>query len=105
MRKEQLCWDCKNACANSCCWMRDYTPVPGWKAQVVARKKSDQGAYLGQSFFIKSCPNFVKDKQDKTSVNGNLTKTESSMQKILRSLERLAARREKILLKGSKQNG
>lgn len=102
MAKEQLCWDCKNACANQCCWMRNCTPVPGWDAKVVARKKSDQGQYLGKSYFIVKCPNFVQEEKDKTTVNSNLSKTESSIQKILRSLERLAERREKILLKGTK---
>ena len=77
MRKEQLCWDCKNACANSCCWMRDYTPVPGWKAQVVARKKSDQGQYLGKSYFIVKCPNFVKDTKHKEEKKNGLTISEA----------------------------
>jgi len=102
MRKEQLCWDCKNACANACCWMRDCTPVPGWDAKEVARHKSDQGLYLGPTYAIKSCPNFVQDEKDKTSVSSNLSKVESSMQRILRSIEKLAERREKILLKGTK---
>ena len=77
MAKEQLCWDCKNACANQCCWMRNCTPVPGWDAKVVARKKSDQGQYLGKSYFIVKCPNFVKDKKCKEEKKDGITISEA----------------------------
>ena len=30
MRKESLCWDCKNATGN-CPWSRDFSPVNGWE--------------------------------------------------------------------------
>lgn len=73
MSREQLCWNCKNACANRCCWMRDFTPVPGWVAKQVAQKNSDHGPYWGPTYAIESCPNFVKETECKKKSENSFT--------------------------------
>lgn len=48
--KCNICWDCGNACANKCDYIRLGRPVAGWTA------RKGRGNYL-----IEKCPNFVTD--------------------------------------------
>ena len=52
--KQTLCWDCKN-CTNPevCPWVRDYTPVPGWKAKPNILRDYD-------SYLVIECPLFKR---------------------------------------------
>lgn len=47
-RREQLCWDCKNA-VGRCPWSRNFTPVDGWDAEAD-----------GDGYKIYDCPLFVE---------------------------------------------
>ena len=54
-----LCWNCRNATNPDVCpWVRDFTPVKGWKAEsnMVGRKP-----YIYESFLVKECPLFKRD--------------------------------------------
>lgn len=59
--KATLCTYCDNAYAGRCSWFTNYTPVPGWTAD---EKKHEPNA-SGPSYFVRKCPNFVKDKPRK----------------------------------------
>lgn len=48
--KCNICWDCGNACANKCDYIRLGTAIKGWTA-----RKHDDG------YLIDKCPNFVTD--------------------------------------------
>lgn len=48
--KYNICWDCGNACANKCDYIRLGTEIKGWTAQ----KRDDY-------YLIDQCPNFVSD--------------------------------------------
>lgn len=53
------CWDCKNSTKpNVCPWARDFTPVPGWKAE----KTSVRGiSNLMDTYNVIECPLFKRD--------------------------------------------
>lgn len=51
-KKDQLCWECKNACGG-CEWSANLEPVPGWTAEKVPRReyigtkrKQTQGLFI-----------------------------------------------------------
>ena len=48
--KYNICWDCGNACANKCDYIRLGTEIKGWTA------RKGNGNYI-----IEKCPNFVSD--------------------------------------------
>lgn len=48
--KYNICWDCGNACANKCDYIRLGVEINGW----TARKHDDY-------YLINQCPNFVSD--------------------------------------------
>ena len=48
--KFNICWECGNACANKCEYIRSGQAIKGWTAQ------KGKGNYL-----ISQCPNFVTD--------------------------------------------
>ena len=50
-----LCWDCENCTKpNVCSWVRDFTPVDGWRA----KKTRLGGAYPMDSYLVIECPLF-----------------------------------------------
>ena len=58
-RKDQLCWDCKNA-TGGCEWLE---PVPGWTAKKVPRLEyanTTANKRLGFTYKIAACPKFEK---------------------------------------------
>lgn len=48
--KYNICWECGNACANKCEYVRSGRAIKGWTA------RKGKGNYL-----ISKCPNFVTD--------------------------------------------
>lgn len=61
-RKDQLCWDCKNA-TGGCEWSSCLEPVPGWTAEKVPRweyANTTENKHLGFSYKIAACPKFEK---------------------------------------------
>lgn len=55
----QLCWKCKRSTnVNMCPWVRNGTPVPGWKATPTYIKSNDG---FEESYAIRECPLFVKE--------------------------------------------
>ena len=64
-KKEQLCWECKNACGG-CDWSRKLLPVKGGEAEetTVGMTVYEEGRKIYKqvkSFKIKSCPKFIKE--------------------------------------------
>ena len=57
-KDKTICWECANACSADCEWANELKPVPGWDAEPTV---STAGA---ESFLVRSCPKFVKDKPD-----------------------------------------
>ena len=52
--KQTLCWDCKNCTSPDVCpWVRDFTPVPGWKAKLNSFREYD-------SYLVIECPLFKR---------------------------------------------
>ena len=66
MRKEQLCWTCKNAYAHKCTWVSKHCVPNG--AQVVKSK------LYCDSFQIVGCPNYETDKFSSCSNVSKLSK-------------------------------
>ena len=58
---EQLCWNCKKA-TGGCSWVDDFVPVIGWDATPTVVDE------IEESFEIKSCPEFVEDDIQITTV-------------------------------------
>lgn len=55
----QPCWKCKRSTSgNLCPWVRNGTPVPGWKATPTYIKSNDGFEY---SYMIHECPLFIKE--------------------------------------------
>lgn len=52
----QPCWTCKNACGG-CSWSKDFTPIPGWKAEKTYHRSN--GNYA-ESYKIASCPQYIR---------------------------------------------
>lgn len=52
MKKEQLCWDCKNASPLRCCWFSD--------------EKYPQGCIVDSDNFIVECKYFIEQEKIKT---------------------------------------
>lgn len=65
---KQLCWDCKNAYGNGCCWFRNFEPVDGWDAQETIIY--DSRKCIIRSFKIIKCPHFVCDSVGKQKNKG-----------------------------------
>lgn len=63
-KKSTLCWDCQNARANYCSWFTNYTPVEGW--EVIKTKIKHNPYHLDESYCVLKCPNFKRDKKQKT---------------------------------------
>ena len=75
-RKTQLCWTCRNACGNGCCWFRDGVPIKGWDA-VPTKVKSlgeDGKTRCVDSFLIVNCPQYLEDENDKKLTTKELAK-------------------------------
>ena len=64
---KQLCWDCKNACGNGCCWFQDGVPIKGWKAKATQIKSSGENGKprMIDSFCIQKCPQYIQDGDDR----------------------------------------
>ncbi len=65
IRKETLCWSCQNARANYCSWFTDFTPVENWEA-IKTRVKHGLNRF-DESYCVHKCPNFKRDKKQKTN--------------------------------------
>ena len=67
--KMTLCCDCKRTGygdKSTCPWERSFTPVPGWEAvpTKLLRARKDNGKPIyDDSFRVKRCPLFIKDKR------------------------------------------
>ena len=61
MKKETICWDCKNYA--KCSW-KDGIPVKGWKATPteIANKYENGTIKTISSFRVEQCPQFEQDK-------------------------------------------
>lgn len=57
MRKETLCWDCKNS-GGGCSWSKSFEPVEGWDAEKSIIHSRSYRPY--ESYYVKSCPKFEK---------------------------------------------
>ena len=55
---QTLCWTCRNAYADRCCWMRNCTPVEGWVAERISIKFK---IYFTPSYLVRECPNYAVD--------------------------------------------
>lgn len=62
--KSQLCWKCKNAYANRCCWIGQNKAVNGWTAKKTIVKSQNITCPTVETYFITACPNFIKDKEE-----------------------------------------
>lgn len=65
-RREQLCWDCANACGG-CVWSAFKMPVPGWDAEedILACNTRHNGkiSYRGiPTFRVYNCPLYIDDR-------------------------------------------
>lgn len=61
-QKVQLCWDCENAYASKCKWVRAGIPIEGWDAEKTEiRNGYGENASTALSYLIKSCPNYIKE--------------------------------------------
>lgn len=61
-KKDQLCWECKNACGG-CEWSARLEPVPGWTAEEVPRwiyRGNKEDKELGHTYKITECPKFER---------------------------------------------
>lgn len=59
---QTLCWSCQNAVpadGKGCSWSRCFKPVEGWTAKP-----------NGRSYYVKKCPLYIKDKEDKNADGG-----------------------------------
>jgi len=63
-KRKTLCWDCQNAYYGKCPWFTDYTPVENWEA-IKTRVKHGLNRF-DESYCVHKCPNFVRDKKQKT---------------------------------------
>lgn len=62
MACDTICWKCKNACGN-CSWSRSYEPVEGWDAKPTKVVNYVRGQEtITDSFNVRHCPQFVKDR-------------------------------------------
>lgn len=53
---DTLCWSCANATNSAkCCWVRDFTPVEGWKA---IKRKICLYKLPEDTYQVIECPNF-----------------------------------------------
>lgn len=63
----QLCWECRRAYADSyaCSWVKSFTPVEGWDAKPTTLHNSKSGHYAKpiSSFWIRECPQFLKEEE------------------------------------------
>ncbi len=56
--QDTLCWSCQRACGGmGCSWAHGFTPVDGWDAEK-----------NGDSYFIKSCPQYIKERRFMTTL-------------------------------------
>lgn len=53
--RDQLCWDCANACGG-CNWSARYEPVHGWDA--IATTRTVGGKFVEKSSSVRACPKF-----------------------------------------------
>ena len=51
-----ICWECKKICGK-CSWSRNFTPVPGWRAEPVKRRY--QGKMEG-TYIVQDCPEYER---------------------------------------------
>lgn len=62
MSCDTICWKCANACGK-CSWSRSYKPVEGWDAKATKVVNHSCGKdIIVDSFKVKHCPQFVKDR-------------------------------------------
>lgn len=55
----QLCWRCARATSGLLCpWVRDGSPVDGWRAEPTYIKSNDN---FEHSYAIRECPLFIKE--------------------------------------------
>lgn len=60
--KTTLCWNCQKAVCG-CSWSRNYVPVKGWDATpTIVQNHADGRQIFTNSYLVRSCPEFVKDK-------------------------------------------
>ena len=58
---QTLCWTCRNAYANRCCWMRNCTPVEGWVVKYAPVMFKVGRVYYTPSYLVQECPNYAVD--------------------------------------------
>ena len=63
-RIDSLCWECKNACGR-CSWSREFKPVPGWEAIVMAPRGAQMSVKLRNipDYRVITCPEFTRDRR------------------------------------------
>lgn len=60
-RGYSLCWLCRRALLNSSLPYACKKPVAGFDADEKARFDPSTGEFIGNSYFVRSCPNFEKE--------------------------------------------
>ena len=65
--RTNICFDCQRACGH-CPWSSEFKPVPGWFAVSthLCVGASRRGKKFVQTYWIKACPLFVRDKPRKS---------------------------------------
>lgn len=63
--RESICFDCKNAYAHKCNWVRAGRAVKGFKYDVVEYS----GAKYSKTIAVRECPNFISDRK-KQNISG-----------------------------------
>lgn len=85
---DTLCWECSRS-GNECSWLRDFTPVKGWKATrydyitiykktMKNVKRTGKGYCITDSYIVEECPLFVKRKKREEKLpSGQFTDSEN----------------------------
>lgn len=63
-RTDTLCWECKKACGH-CSWSREFKPVPGWEAIVVAPRGAQMSLKFRDipDYRVIACPEFTRGRR------------------------------------------
>lgn len=59
MKNTTLCWSCKCS-GKECSWLKDFTPVKGWKAKKFNYTLDDDS--IVDSYIVIKCPLYRKEK-------------------------------------------
>lgn len=58
--KPTLCWSCKRAVKNKCCWAEHFKPVKGWLAVPTTLGTGRKYDKITESFRVVKCPEFIR---------------------------------------------